>query len=529
MKKKVKVVGLLMALMCMVIFTACGGGKKQTAKTDLFEVEMPDDFEGLYDTVIENNTVSFYEVEARAGDFGGFAFAVSAYENPDDYANANAVTKIGELKTKDGKLYDVVMSEPSDVQYDMTSDEQSVNYMKLYNYRQDVGWHIVGEDGATYNNGQGIHGEDLYGDVIKRHITAIQEGWDPNKLEAEGMSSMYSVISDGKGADVLDNIGFFYKDINYDGIDELMIGEIAEGEWKGIIYDLYTMKDRSPIHVISGYDRDRYYISDPATVVEEYSAGAGESGWVMNSLYCNSADLVSNVAFKYDSYTDPDNPYFVSYNLEGDEWENVTEADFEQLKGNYGDYLRIDYTPLSEFDENARSIQTSPILKNDVAREMVGDTDITEEEAVGILSLFALFGMGTMLLICLILYLVEVVGLWKVYKKMGEPGWKSLIPVYNTYILYKRTWTTGAFWVMLILSILGGVMTNGMTSDNVTVVGIIGCVALVLAGIIDMIQNWKFIRAFGKGIIFFILFLFFEPIMVIILGFGKSKYYDDEV
>ena len=34
-------------------------------------------------------------------------------------------------------------------------------------------------------------------------------------------------------------------------------------------------------------------------------------------------------------------------------------------------------------------------------------------------------------LITIALYVVFVVGAWKVFVKLGEPGWKAIIPVYN--------------------------------------------------------------------------------------------------
>ena len=34
--------------------------------------------------------------------------------------------------------------------------------------------------------------------------------------------------------------------------------------------------------------------------------------------------------------------------------------------------------------------------------------------------------------------LLNLIGLYRVCQKMGEPGWKGLIPIYNMYVLYER-------------------------------------------------------------------------------------------
>ena len=35
---------------------------------------------------------------------------------------------------------------------------------------------------------------------------------------------------------------------------------------------------------------------------------------------------------------------------------------------------------------------------------------------------------------------IRYVANWKIFQKMGEPGWKALIPFYGPYILFKRVW-----------------------------------------------------------------------------------------
>jgi signal peptidase I len=51
------------------------------------------------------------------------------------------------------------------------------------------------------------------------------------------------------------------------------------------------------------------------------------------------------------------------------------------------------------------------------------------------------------------LLVLVTIGLWKLFVKAGRPGWESLIPVYNTYIILKLSGRPG--WLLLLLLIPG--------------------------------------------------------------------------
>ena len=180
---------------------------------------------------------------------------------------------------------------------------------------------------------------------MQKHLKAVNEHWDSSKLEKENMSYMYNVMSE-MHKNVADKIGYTYYDINDDGIDELIIGEIAEGNWKGVIYDIYTMVDRKPKHVVSGGERNRFYVCNNVFLCNEYSSGALESGIRVYILIENSVELYPQVSFKYDGYENKKNPWFLSYGHDDDKWENVSEQIYEERIKNFEKYNRFDYIPL---------------------------------------------------------------------------------------------------------------------------------------------------------------------------------------
>lgn len=122
-----------------------------------------------------------------------------------------------------------------------------------------------------------------------------------------------------------------------------------------------------------------------------------------------------------------------------------------------------------------------------------------------------------------IYWILQIIGCWKIFGKFGEPGWKSIIPFYNTWTEYKYIWNTKmAIW-MWVFSIVGNFMMDQFAETNVALcwIGII----LSLAGwIITLIGYNKLSKAFGHGAGYTIGLILFPGLFQIILGFGKSQY-----
>jgi hypothetical protein len=113
-----------------------------------------------------------------------------------------------------------------------------------------------------------------------------------------------------------------------------------------------------------------------------------------------------------------------------------------------------------------------------------------------------LFGIMTLIrkfmFISLLLSLLMLISTWVIFEKAGESGWKSLVPIYNCYVLMEISGNPGWWVVLLFIPIVGLVFFL--------------LAMLALAG--------KFGRGAGFGVGLWLLPMFFFPM----LAFGGSQY-----
>ena len=116
------------------------------------------------------------------------------------------------------------------------------------------------------------------------------------------------------------------------------------------------------------------------------------------------------------------------------------------------------------------------------------------EEALGLLAGFGVVGGLVSFVVCAFL----LVALWRVFTKAGQPGWKCLIPFYNTYILFK---IAGCNILWFILSFIPA-----------------------LNAIAALVCLYNLSKAFGHGIGFMLGMIFIPYVFFPILAFGNSQY-----
>ncbi len=129
--------------------------------------------------------------------------------------------------------------------------------------------------------------------------------------------------------------------------------------------------------------------------------------------------------------------------------------------------------------------------------------------------------LATYFMVIMIYYILCVIGKWKVFNKMGEAGWKSLIPIYSDYIIYRDCWQTTPFYIMLAcLVIVAFFSSEDASSSMQMLVNFAG----MAASVISFLANIKMSRSFGHGYLFAFGLFLLEPIFTIILGFNSDRF-----
>lgn len=105
---------------------------------------------------------------------------------------------------------------------------------------------------------------------------------------------------------------------------------------------------------------------------------------------------------------------------------------------------------------------------------------------------------GTYLIICLVLGVLLIVANWRIFSKAGEPGWAAIIPIYNSYVLFKIAFGNG--WLFLL------------------------CLVPLVNIVVTIMLFFKLSKAFGHGVGFGFGLWLLSPIFLLILAFGSSEY-----
>jgi hypothetical protein len=106
--------------------------------------------------------------------------------------------------------------------------------------------------------------------------------------------------------------------------------------------------------------------------------------------------------------------------------------------------------------------------------------------------------MAVTALFSLAFSIFAIVVMWKLFSKMNEPGWVSIVPIYNTIVLMQKV-GMNPIWIL-------GIM--------VPILNLIIAIAVMI----------RLSQAFGKDSGFAIGLLLLSPIFMAILSFGDSTY-----
>jgi hypothetical protein len=114
------------------------------------------------------------------------------------------------------------------------------------------------------------------------------------------------------------------------------------------------------------------------------------------------------------------------------------------------------------------------------------------------MTLAANSGAGIWFVVALAIFLLYVIGAWKVFAKAGQHGWTCIIPILNILVML-RIVKRPLWWIILAL------------------IPFVNFVILIIV-LLDLA------KAFGHGVMYMLGLYFLPFIFWIMLGFGESEY-----
>ena len=143
-------------------------------------------------------------------------------------------------------------------------------------------------------------------------VTAAPEV-DYSAAYASVLTAYRDALAANAGEDKPACVGYCFADLDGDGVNELLIGQISGDEFTDkVIFDAYTLVDGAPVQLFQSRERARYYLCGDNTVAFEGSSGADSSD---SELYSVSGGALTAISGTPDSanYVRPEFTAFSSY------------------------------------------------------------------------------------------------------------------------------------------------------------------------------------------------------------------------
>lgn len=119
-----------------------------------------------------------------------------------------------------------------------------------------------------------------YQDILDNAYEVIVADRGADIVEADKLFSTAGIREAGIGRDTdeaLAHIGYTFYDVDGNGIEELIIADMLDGDggpWDNRILLMYTLHEEKPVLLIDGWARNRYYLLNDNTIFNEGSGGA---------------------------------------------------------------------------------------------------------------------------------------------------------------------------------------------------------------------------------------------------------------
>lgn len=258
------------------------------------------------------------------------------------------------LKIEDGEVY-VVSADPARSDLDARDILEVSSYGGIY---KESGFYVQeGENGAGSSTqeesvkegamtGDGREGHGYYEELIAvaGECAIKNNGEKPEGYDFSGM--LYMVKDWDYGT-----LGYLIKDIDGNGTDELIFGGNAEGSttwYDGIIYDVYTISDGELVHVLDGWERNRYFLCENGVIANEGSGSAFDGTHAYFTLKGTELHLIEAVIWHQDQWENDIYYYTTESDEDTEKAEIISKEQSDAIKAKYV----YEHTAFIPFEKN---------------------------------------------------------------------------------------------------------------------------------------------------------------------------------
>ena len=212
-----------------------------------------------------------------------------------------------------------------------------------------------------------ITGYPEYDEIVNQYYNGMALNWSTEDFREHNLCYLAGYETG------VDRIGYCVRDINGDGVDELMIGRIDEYSDPGMFYDLYTMIDGQRVLVKSSGERDRYYLCQDQTIANEGSGGAVLSVWGYYDFVSGQLQLKESVFM--DGNTHPENPWFYTTTAFFEDYSNpISDEEAENIINKYT-YETIPYISLADINNQSDVAESGTSSFRQQSEQEVNETE----------------------------------------------------------------------------------------------------------------------------------------------------------
>lgn len=148
-------------------------------------------------------------------------------------------------------------------------------------------------------------------DTASPRVSTGYPGYDALIAEAQDVLENFDRFTDEMGDHFswvfyanwdYETLGYILRDLDGNGVEELIFGENGEGGWDGIVYDLYTIVDGEVVHIFDGWERNRYYLCENGCIAKESDGSAFEFSFAYYAYSGTELALIEAVIYNNESH-----------------------------------------------------------------------------------------------------------------------------------------------------------------------------------------------------------------------------------